>query len=59
MTEKQKPGGDVPVTIAKRAAAEVALGVLGRFETLLAILGMAFASVFLMMGWQFGPLVIL
>ena len=58
MTDKQKPEGDVPA-IARRAAAEVALGVLGRFETLLAIGGMAFASVFLMIGWQFGPLMMI
>jgi hypothetical protein len=57
--EKQKPEGDGPATIARRAVSEVALGVLGRFETLLAVLGMAFASVFLMVGWQFGPLVML
>lgn len=59
MTEKQKPEGDVPVTIAKRAAAEVVLGALGRFETLLAVGGMAFASLFLLVAWQSGPLVML
>lgn len=48
---------DVPVTIARRAVSEVALGVLNRFETVLAAGGIAFASIFLLVAWQFGPLV--
>ncbi len=47
----------VPVTVAKRAAAEVALGAGNRLMTLVAIGLLAFASVFLMIAWQFGPLV--
>jgi hypothetical protein len=48
-----------PVSIARRAFAEVVLGALGRFETLLAVGLLAFASLFLLLGWQFGPLVML
>jgi len=47
----------VPVTVAKRAAAEVALGAGNRVMTLVAVGLLAFASVFLMIAWQFGPLV--
>ena len=51
--------GDASVSIATRAAGEVALNVLGRFQVFIAAFLMAFAGVFLLIGWQFGPLVIL
>ncbi|MEP7328812.1 MAG: hypothetical protein ABI777_06335 [Betaproteobacteria bacterium] len=43
--------------IAQRAALEVGGSVFGRIYMLLAALMMSFASVFLLVGWQFGPLV--
>jgi hypothetical protein len=48
-----------PINVATRVVAEAALGVLGRFQTLLAVGLLAFASLFLLIGWQFGPLVML
>jgi len=60
--EAKAPGDGAdgaPVSIARRAFAEVLLGALGRFEMLIAVGLLAFASVFLLLGWQFGPLVML
>jgi len=46
---------DMPVAIAKRAVAEVALGLSGRLYTLLAVGLLAFSGIFLLIAWQFGP----
>jgi type IV secretory pathway TrbD component len=47
----------VPVTVARRAVAEVLLGAGNRVMTLVAVGLLAFASIFLIVAWQFGPLV--
>jgi len=72
MTEGQKPEGEgkatkrppsskepesIPEVVAKRAVVEVASGASNRIQTLLAVVFLAFASIFLMIAWQFGPLV--
>jgi len=74
MAEKKKPEGeaklrerpapgkseaDSPPSLPARAAAEVGLGLIDRIYMLLAAGLMAFASLFLLIGWQFGPLVTL
>jgi len=60
MPQNRKPendaSDDVPAAIARRAIGEVAASASGRIYTLLAAGLMAFAGVFLMFGWQFGPL---
>ena len=53
------PSADGAATaLARRALVTAAEGVSGRTYTLLAVIGIAFASVWLMAGWQFGPKVI-
>ena len=44
-------------TIAGRVAEQTLLGAVARIETLYAVLLLAFAGMFLVLAWQFGPLV--
>jgi len=60
--ELSAPGGsaaDTPGAVVRRAAAAGALGLIDRIYMLLAAGLMAFAGLFLLIGWQFGPLVLL
>jgi len=73
MTRMQKPDAETkpprrashdapdagPAALAGQVVGEVALGAADRLYLLLAAFLMAFSSVFLLVGWQFGPLVIL
>ena len=54
-----KPSTDSSPSLPVRAVAEVGIGLIDRFYLLLAACLMAFASLFLLIGWQFGPLVML
>ena len=63
MSEKRKPASDtesggVVEKVARGAVAEVAGGVAGKIYWLLAGFLLAFAGMFLLIGWQFGPLVL-
>ena len=61
MSQKPKSESDppesAPTTVVRRAFGEVALSATVRIEMLLAAFGIAFAGLFLLVGWQFGPLV--
>ena len=60
MTEKHKaPDEGLPEKIARGAAVEVAETISGKVWMLVAVGLMAFSSVFLLIGWQFGPLPII
>jgi|SRR5450631_83952 hypothetical protein len=56
-TPSSKQSDSIPEAVAKRAVVEVARGASSRILTLLAVGLLAFASIFLMVAWQFGPLV--
>jgi hypothetical protein len=58
---RTRPGASADgaaTTLAKRALVTAAEGVSGRTYTLLAVIGVAFASIWLLVGWQFGPKVL-
>ncbi len=60
MTDKKKAEDEsLPEKIARGAAVEVADTVSGKIWMLLAVGLLAFSSVFLLIGWQFGPLPII
>jgi hypothetical protein len=56
-TPSSNDSDSIPEVVAKRAVVEVAGGVSSRILTLLAVGFLAFSSIWLMIAWQFGPLV--
>ncbi|MEO8346318.1 MAG: hypothetical protein ABI607_11550 [Betaproteobacteria bacterium] len=60
MADNHKPADEsLPEKIVRGAAVEVASGLSGKVYMLVAVGLMAFSSVFLLIGWQFGPLPII